>query len=159
MQGYAPEPADGAGAFARSRDYYAELAAWLCGEDAGGLRHADLEEQLLRRGRELTRRLHQDHLDLLAAREERRGDVTGADEIARTRAERGHDRQLATVFGQVTVSRMAYRAPGAGNVHPLDAALNLPGKSSRTGCGSWPRSSPRAARSRTPPPRSPARPG
>jgi hypothetical protein len=33
-----------------------------------------------------------------------------------------------TRFGQVTVSRIAYRAPGRPNVHPLDAALNLPGE-------------------------------
>ena len=70
--------------------------------------------------------MHQDHLDLLAAREERRSGVTGRDGIARTRAESGHGRPLATVFGQVRVTRIAYRAPGAPNVHPLDAALNLP---------------------------------
>ena len=52
--------------------------------------------------------------------------MTGADGIARTRAERGHGRALATKFGQVSVSRIAYRAPGVPNVHPLDAALNLP---------------------------------
>ena len=52
--------------------------------------------------------------------------MTGGDGIARTRAENGHGRALATKFGQVSVSRIAYRAPGAPNVHPLDAALNLP---------------------------------
>ena len=31
-----------------------------------------------------------------------------------------------TKFGQVMVSRIAYRSPGRSNVHPLDAALNLP---------------------------------
>src|SRR6266568_4553133 len=70
MQGYAPAGEDGA--FAQSREFYAETEEWL------------------------------------------------------TSAETGHGRALATVFGQVTVSRMAYRAPGAANVHPLDAALNLP---------------------------------
>ena len=124
MQGYAAEPAGGA--FAQSRAYYGELEAWLSGEEAGQLRHADLEEQLQDRGRELLRRMHQDHLDLLAAREQRRDGVTGADGIARTRAEKGHGRAMATVFGQVTVTRIAYRAPGAANVHPLDEALNLP---------------------------------
>ena len=124
MQGYAAEPAGGA--FAQSRAYYGELEAWLSGEEAGQLRHADLEEQLQDRGRELLRRMHQDHLDLLAAREQRRADVTGPDGTARTRAEKGHGRAMATVFGQVTVSRIAYRAPGAPNVHPLDEALNLP---------------------------------
>jgi hypothetical protein len=123
VQEYAPEPEGGA--FAQSREYYAELEEWLAGAEAGRLRHADLEEQLQARGRELLRRLHQGHLDLLAAREQRRGGVTGPDGIARTRTEHGHRRPLATVFGQVTVTRMAYRAPGAGNVHPLDAALNL----------------------------------
>jgi hypothetical protein len=126
MQEYAAEPEGGA--FAQSRAYYGELEEWLAGAEAAGLRHADLEEQLQERGRELLRRLHQDHLDLLAAREERRDGVRGPDGIARTRAEKGHGRPLATVFGQVRVSRIAYRAPGAPNVHPLDAALNLPGE-------------------------------
>jgi hypothetical protein len=33
---------------------------------------------------------------------------------------------LGTVFGEVTVSRIAYRAPEHRNLHPADAALNLP---------------------------------
>jgi hypothetical protein len=126
MQEYAAEPAGRA--FAQSREYYTELEQWLSGAEAAELRHAELEEQLQARGRELLRRLHQGHLDLLAAREQRRDDVTGPDGIARTRTERDHHRPLATVFGPVTVTRMACRAPGAPNVHPLDAALNLPGE-------------------------------
>jgi hypothetical protein len=50
------------GAFAQCRAYYAELERWLAGAEAGNLRHADLEEQLQMRGRELLHRLHQDHL-------------------------------------------------------------------------------------------------
>jgi hypothetical protein len=122
MQGYAPA----GGAFEQSREYYAEAEEWLASADAAGLQHAELEEQMEVRGRELVRRLLQGHLDLLAVRETRRHDVTGPDGVARTRAERGHARPLATRFGQVTVSRIAYRAPGAPNLHPLDAALNLP---------------------------------
>ncbi len=114
------------GAFAESRECFGELEDWLASEEAAGLQHAELEDQLEVRGRELVRRMFQGHLDLLAAREERRDDVTGGDGIARTRAEKGHSRALATKFGQVTVSRIAYRAPGVPNVHPLDAALNLP---------------------------------
>ena len=78
------------------------------------------------RGRELLRRLFQDRLDLTAAREERQHDVTGQDGVVRTRAERGRTRPLVTRFGQVRVSRIAYRSPGRSNVHLLDAALNLP---------------------------------
>ncbi len=44
----------------------------------------------------------------------------------RTREERGRERPLVTKFAQVTVSRIAYRSPGRPNVHPRDAALNLP---------------------------------
>ena len=80
------------------------------------------------RGRELVRRLFQGHLDLLAAREDRR------DRRRRGRTgwcgrgrERGRTRPLVTRFGQVSVSRIAYRSPGRGNVHPLDAALEPAG--------------------------------
>jgi hypothetical protein len=46
--------------------------------------------------------------------------------VTRGRVERAHPRALGTMFGEVTVSRMAYRAPGHRNPHPADAALNLP---------------------------------
>ena len=123
MQGYAAEPN---GAFAQSRECFAELEEWLASEDAAGLQHGEVEEQLDVRGRELLRRLFQDRLELTAAREVRRHDVTGEDGIPRTRAEKGRARPLVTKFGQVTVSRIAYRVPGRPNVHPLDAVLNLP---------------------------------
>jgi len=123
MQGYAPGQDT---AFAQSRECYQELEDWLASEGAAGLQHADLEEQLSGRGRELLRLLFQDRLDLTAAREERRHDVAGEDGVVRTRAERGRPRPLMTVFGQVRVSRIAYRSPGRSNVHPADAALNLP---------------------------------
>ncbi len=52
--------------------------------------------------------------------------VVGADGAARRYAEAGHSRPLATVFGKVTVKRLAYRRKGEANLHPADAALNLP---------------------------------
>jgi hypothetical protein len=70
--------------------------------------------------------MFQDRLRLTAALEERRHDVAGPDGVVRTRAERGRTRRLMTKFGLVTVSRIAYKAPGRENVHPADAALNLP---------------------------------
>jgi hypothetical protein len=115
-----------ADAFAASRELFGALTGWLDGVEAAGLTHAELEEELGSRGRELTRALFQDHLDLRAVREQRRDQVAGADGVTRTRTEAGHARPLATVFGEVTVSRIAYRAPGAPSLHPADAALNLP---------------------------------
>lgn len=38
----------------------------------------------------------------------------------------GLERTLATVFGAVRCRRLAYRACGRPNLHPADAALNLP---------------------------------
>jgi hypothetical protein len=121
MSGYAQETA-----FARSREAFAQAVGWLAGEEAAGLEHAALEEQIMARGREMQRLLLQEHLDARAAREQPLAQVTGPDGIARTRAETGHTRSLASVFGPVQVSRIAYRAPGAPNVHPADAQLNLP---------------------------------
>jgi hypothetical protein len=123
MQGYVPGRDE---AFSESRKCFGEVEDWLASEDAAVLQHAELEEQLDARGRGLLRQLFQDRLDLTALREERRHDVAGHDGAVRTRAERGRTRPLATVFGQVTVSRIAYRSPGRPNVHPLDGTLNLP---------------------------------
>lgn len=52
------------------------------------------------------------HLDLRAAREERRRDMTGPDGSARPRPSGGRARRLSTVFGSVTVTRIAYREAG-----------------------------------------------
>jgi len=123
MQGYVPAQD---GVLAESRKCFGELEDWMASARAAGLQHGELEEQLEVRGRELLRLMFQDRLDLTAAQEERRHDVTGEDGVVRTRAERGRPRPLVTKFGQVMVSRIAYRSPGRSNVHPLDAALNLP---------------------------------
>jgi len=124
MSGYAPEEL--AGAFDRSRELFEVVIAGLEDPGTGHLTHGELEEKLTVRARELMRCLLQDHLDLRAAREVRAEAVVGGDGVVRTRVETGRGRQLATVFGEVTVARMAYRAPGAGNLYPADRMLNLP---------------------------------
>jgi hypothetical protein len=52
--------------------------------------------------------------------------VDGPDGVRRRRVEDGHARSVATVFGRIRVCRLAYRAPLAANVHPLDEVLDLP---------------------------------
>ncbi len=144
MSGYAQ---DEAAAFDRSRVCFEALVAKPAGPQTGGHTHAQLEELLHNgEGRELLRTLHQDRLDLQAGREQRQ-QVVDAEGAQRTRVERGHQRGLATVLGQVTVTRMAYRAPGAPNLYPMDAALSLPAGKHSYGLPSWPRSSRRGARS------------
>lgn len=116
---------DGGEAFGGSRGCFEDIADWLVGSEAASLAHGELEDGLDRRGRELLRRLLQDHLDLRATREER-VEVTAINGVTHGSAEVGHSRALTTVFGTVTVERLAYRHRGAANLHPADAALNLP---------------------------------
>jgi hypothetical protein len=93
---------------------------------ADELTHAELEERIAAQGREVMRQMLRDRLDLRLVREPRRGEVVGADQVVRRRIEPGRERQSATVFGTVAVTGIACRAPLAANVHPVDAALNLP---------------------------------
>jgi hypothetical protein len=121
--------------FARSVEAFAGIVGWLGSAESAELTHAELEDELAERGREIRRLLYQDHLDLRAVREQRLAGVTGPEGAERTRAEQGHSRLLATTAGQVRVTRIAYRAPGVPNVHPADAQLSLPpGKHSHGLC-------------------------
>jgi len=106
----------------------AVLAGELAGPGAGHRSFDEIEQQLIVQGRELLRVVLQYVMDARSAAEQRLARVTGADGVPRRRAERGHRRAVVTWFGPVTVRRMAYRAPGAANLHPADAALNLPAR-------------------------------
>jgi hypothetical protein len=112
--------------FARSREAFAQIEGWLSGPETAGLGLAGLEKGLAARFRKVEQRLLQDHVSALAAAEPRLARVTGPDGVVRTRSEPGHERTVASVFGPVVVSRIAYRAPGVAAVHPLDAELGLP---------------------------------
>ena len=85
-----------------------------------------MERLVAERGRELLRGVLQASLDAQAAGEVRVAQVTGADGVARRRAERGHARTVVTVLGEVTVRRVGYRAPGHRGLFPRDAVLGLP---------------------------------
>jgi hypothetical protein len=85
-----------------------------------------LEDVLTARSRELFRQLLQDHLDVRAEGEHRLPEVSDAKGVARRAVELGHARALTSVFGEVTVERMAYRRRGYPNLYPADGRLNLP---------------------------------
>lgn len=112
--------------FDSSRALFDEVVSFLGGDDAAGLSHGELEEQISERGRTLLCRLLQDHLDGRARREPRLEAVTGCDGQVRPSVETGASRGLTTVFGTVEVQRLAYRHKGHSNLYPADAALNLP---------------------------------
>nr|WP_200309443.1 ISKra4 family transposase [Streptomyces adelaidensis] len=113
-------------AFAASAGMFAAACAELAAPQAAVMTHAQLEDLLGERMREVTRQLFQDHLTLRARDEVRRREVVDAAGVGRSRIERGRRRRLATVFGKVTVVRIAYRGARVADLHPADAVLNLP---------------------------------
>jgi hypothetical protein len=115
-----------AAGFERSTKLFGELVEWAAGDQARALEHSELETRLVEDCRELTRVLLQEHLDLRAQTEQRTGGVIGADSVPRRNVERGHERDLHSVFGEVEVRRLAYRARGRENLYVADAQLNLP---------------------------------
>ena len=104
------------------------LAGELTGPAAAAMSFDEIEQQVMVRGREILRMTVQHVMDARAAAEPRRAEVAGADGVLRVRAERGHARTVVTWFGPVVVRRLAYRAPGAANLHLADAALNVPAR-------------------------------
>jgi len=112
--------------FSTSRDRFDQVCGFLGDQEAASLTHSELEARLSVDVRGLVRLLYQDHLDLRAAREQRRSDVVDADGSRRARVEAGQVRPLQTIFGAVDATRLAYRRRGQANLYPADAALNLP---------------------------------
>ena len=65
------QPVPGADTLENSRECFEEALGWLKGVEASALTPADIEDQLDRRGRELLRRMCQDHFNVRAVNEHR----------------------------------------------------------------------------------------
>jgi hypothetical protein len=92
----------------------------------GGSSLADLEEAVHQDLLALGRAAVQDGLNAVSAAEVRRHDVTGPEAASRPWADPGRTRTVATLFGDVVFTRIAYRGPGVADVFPADQALDLP---------------------------------
>lgn len=114
--------------FDNSRTKFEDILVQLQGPAMKSATHSELESLLDTEGRELLRRLVQDHLVLRAEREPKRLAVVGSEGTERREVVEDAERPLKTLFGSVDVTRLAYRAPrkGVGNLMPLDLELNLP---------------------------------
>jgi len=86
--------------------------------------HSELEAMLDGAGKEWARRMLEENLRL-RAQLERKAEVVGASGVERG-STRDSERHLETVLGRVAVPRLAYQAPGATDLHPMDGALNQP---------------------------------
>ena len=132
-----PVALSGDDSFSVSRQHFESVVDFLDGEEAFGLDHGALEAHLEVASRELFLRLFQDHLDLRAQREVRVEGVVDSAGTPRASIEHGHHRALSTVFGEVSVKRLAYRRRGEENLHLVDASLNLPGEKHSHGLRRW----------------------
>ena len=121
-----------AAALADPAEQFAGLAGWVA-DEARYLDHAEREEAIMEEGRGLERKLLQATYKLDAALEERFPQVTSAAGIRHGTVEAGQERGLETVFGPVTVTRMAYRNRREPNLYPADARQALPADPYSTG--------------------------
>jgi hypothetical protein len=112
---------------ASSREMFERMTDHLGSRASFAMRHEEVETYLQTDGRELLRRMFQEHLEQ-RAEAERRVEVEGADGIERKGARSG-SRRLRTLLGTVEVPRLIYQAPGAASLSPMDASLNLPSDS------------------------------
>jgi hypothetical protein len=110
--------------FARARAHVAEVEGILTSDEMIRKPHSDLEAMLVGQGMEWARLMLEENLRL-RAQLERTTSVVGADGVERE-STRDSERHLETLLGRVPVQRLAYQAPGATDLHPMDAALNLP---------------------------------
>jgi len=108
------------------REQFEAIVSRLQSAEAAILEHGDIEATVHQDGTELLRRLVQAHLDWRANQEVRRSEIIGADDIERTHVRVDCERKLTTLFGDVTVRRLAYSARGSTSLFPLDCELNLP---------------------------------
>jgi len=112
--------------FGPACDRFESLVFELQSKRANQMEHGQIETLISHGGTELQRLLTQAHLDLRALREPRRYDLTGPDGNILTHCRENCERNLGTIFGDVTVRRKGYSTPGVESQFPLDGEHNLP---------------------------------
>lgn len=109
--------------FISTTEKYLELTEYLQSSKTNKT-ISELENLLSCEGRELMRRLLEEHLKMRGP-----GDIwksiIGSDGIKRSYKQL-RPRRLITVFGKIIIKRMGYSHPGKSSLFPLDAVLNLP---------------------------------
>ena len=121
-------PLDGdlAAALAGPAEQFSQMITWAARE-AAGADHGEREKMTGEAGRELQRQLLEATLTIDGAREERVSHLMSAAGIRHGSVEKGHDRGLASVFGPVRATRLAYRNRREANLYPAGARWMLPG--------------------------------
>jgi hypothetical protein len=110
--------------YEEARQEFERIVRALDSEEVRSMSHSELERELEKQGRELMRKLFQEHLQSRGPGE-CAPPVLDSDGVERSR-QRLHERKLETIFGTVSVERVGYGNEGTKSLHPLDAELNLP---------------------------------
>ena len=119
-------PLDGelAAALAGPAGQFPEMIAWAA-QEAAGADHGKREKVIGESGRELQRQLLEATFTIdCAGGTGRAGHERGG--IRHGSVEKGHDRGVASVFGPLRVSRLAYRNRREPNLYPAGARWMLP---------------------------------
>ena len=126
-----PEQPEQVAPFAASVEKFEAVVQQLGSASTCEMTHSEVEQLIDTEGKELMRRLLQDHLSLRARQEQERGlsgPVLGADLVPRTHQRTGAVGMM-TLFGPVQVEHTSYQMPGVEGLQPLDAMLNVPPES------------------------------
>ncbi len=108
----------------QSRQAFEDIVKSLSSGEVRSMTHSELERDLEKKGRELMRKLLQEHLQTRGPGQCAQP-VRDADGVERTRV-RLQERKLESIFGTVATERAGYGQEGSRSLHPLDAELNLP---------------------------------
>ncbi len=114
----------------KARKAFGDLEGWIVSEGAMALAEHEVEVEIEKRSREVSRLMLQAHLNRRGTGDVGLRLVVGGPGEAREHRSDGVDpRRVVSIFGGVAVRRSAYRAAGAEAVHPLDEEMALPERS------------------------------
>ena len=113
--------------FPYAQESFFQLTNHLASRETMCMKHSLIENIITVEGRELQRRLFEEHINLRDIGNI--GDyVIGSDGMKRTH-KRVHERTIICIFGEITIKRLGYGAKGYKSLFPKDAILNLPEES------------------------------
>ena len=105
---------------------YSEIKTLVDSSEWSSKPHDEVERLLEEHGRELLRRLYQNHMTLRGW-EKVAEPVVGSDWVERIHS-RSRERTISSIFGPVRLERQGHSLPGWKSLFPVDADLNLPRK-------------------------------
>jgi hypothetical protein len=112
-------------AFSESRVQLEKMIQTLLSEELAYGEHGEIEALIQKEGTELLRKLLQGYLDVRANTEIRQLSLVSSEGTRLNHVRSSTNRNLVSLFGDVTVKRRSYSQRHQASVFPLDASLNL----------------------------------